>query len=317
MIRYNVPDWRPRQALGPLDGIGPLRLPVTHRYPISGRTPRQRAPLTGSLLLHVAVVCCATFWLPRRSFVPVDTDQPIEIVFQPPAEKAAALLQIPPVAPAPGPAEPPPPQRVEAAPPAPRVPLAPPVEQPPAAPLVPVQPPPPIAETLGLPPVPTPPLPLTAEPTIEAPSRPPKQQPPPPARPQPRPIARAQPQPMRAAPRTAEATLQPTPTPAPMEAPPAPISTVWRQAIVAWLAAHKSYPEEARRRGEQGTIALRFTVERSGRVTNVAIVRGSGSSILDHAAESMLDSATMPAFPATMLQDRVEVNVQVRYALTD
>ncbi len=85
----------------------------------------------------------------------------------------------------------------------------------------------------------------------------------------------------------------------------------------AWLAAHKSYPEAARRRGEEGSVALRFTVERSGRVTEVSVVRGSGSSILDAAAEAMLRNATLPAFPGTMSQEKVVVTVQLHFALRD
>ncbi|HME26085.1 MAG TPA: energy transducer TonB, partial [Acetobacteraceae bacterium] len=95
------------------------------------------------------------------------------------------------------------------------------------------------------------------------------------------------------------------------------ISTAWRQELSAWLAAHKSYPEAARRRGEEGSVTLRFAVERSGRVTEVSVVRGSGSSILDAAAEAMLRNATLPVFPATMSQQRIVVTVQVHFALTN
>jgi periplasmic protein TonB len=102
-----------------------------------------------------------------------------------------------------------------------------------------------------------------------------------------------------------------------MEAPPAPINSAWRQQLAAWLAAHKTYPEEARRRGEEGSVTLRFTVERTGRVTETTVVRGSGSSILDAAAEAMLRNATLPPFPETMLQARIGVTVQVRFALTN
>jgi protein TonB len=83
------------------------------------------------------------------------------------------------------------------------------------------------------------------------------------------------------------------------------------------LAAHKSYPQEARRRGEQGNVVLRFVVERSGRVAEVAVVRGSGSSILDAAAEALLRNAALPAFPAAMSQPSVVVTVQLRFALTE
>ncbi|MEJ0018061.1 MAG: energy transducer TonB [Acetobacteraceae bacterium] len=83
------------------------------------------------------------------------------------------------------------------------------------------------------------------------------------------------------------------------------------------MAAHRTYPAEARRRGETGSVVVTFTVERSGRVRGVAISRGSGSAILDAAAEAMLREAMLPPFPAAMPQDRMTVTVQVRFALQD
>jgi protein TonB len=105
--------------------------------------------------------------------------------------------------------------------------------------------------------------------------------------------------------------------PAPAEAPPPQISASWKQALAAWLASHKVYPEEARRRGEQGNVTLRFTVEPSGQVANVAVVRGSGSSRLDAAAEAMLRNATLPPFDAGMRQTPITATVQIHYALED
>jgi protein TonB len=107
------------------------------------------------------------------------------------------------------------------------------------------------------------------------------------------------------------------PAPASAEAPPPQISASWKQALGAWLASHKVYPEEARRRGEQGNVTLRFTVEPSGQVTNVVVVRGSGSSRLDAAAEALLRGATLPPFDTTMRQVPITAAVQIHYALED
>src|SRR5208337_5196106 len=62
----------------------------------------------------------------------------------------------------------------------------------------------------------------------------------------------------------------------PRAAQPAPITADWQRALGSWLAAHKTYPDEARRRGEEGHAVLRFTVDRSGRVLAVALASGSG-----------------------------------------
>ena len=87
------------------------------------------------------------------------------------------------------------------------------------------------------------------------------------------------------------------------------------RAVGSWLAAHKTYPDEARQRGEEGRLAVRFTVDRSGRVGAVDIVRSSGSLALDRAALNMLQGAILPPLPATMMQASITITVQVHYAL--
>ena len=62
---------------------------------------------------------------------------------------------------------------------------------------------------------------------------------------------------------------------------------------------------------------LRFTVEPSGEVANVAVVHGSGSPRLDAAAEAMLRNATLPPFDPTMRQVPITATVQIHYALED
>jgi protein TonB len=96
----------------------------------------------------------------------------------------------------------------------------------------------------------------------------------------------------------------------------AAVDGAWQQALGIWLAAHKTYPEQARRRGEEGRVAIRFTVNRSGRVLDVSVVGGSGSAALDAAASTLLRGAALPPFVASMPQEQVTVTVQLRYFLT-
>jgi protein TonB len=107
---------------------------------------------------------------------------------------------------------------------------------------------------------------------------------------------------------------QPASRPAGAEA---PIASDWQRSLAAWLAAHKTYPDEARRRGTEGSVVLRFTADRSGRVLDVVLVRSAGSAMLDAAAEAMVRHAALPPFTAGMSQDTVTVTVQIRYALTN
>jgi periplasmic protein TonB len=93
------------------------------------------------------------------------------------------------------------------------------------------------------------------------------------------------------------------------------IAPSWQSALGAWLEAHKSYPEEAQRRGEQGRAVVRFKVDRTGQVLDIQIISGTGSTILDDAVERMLRGARVPPFPPGMDRDQITVTVQLRYKL--
>ena len=143
---------------------------------------------------------------------------------------------------------------------------------------------------------------------------------PPPPKPRPKRVSRT------AAPRSVEQPVTTAPAPAapvvaaPVVATPVParlpaVDAHWQSEVARWLASHRNYPAAARRRGEEGRVAIRFTVDRSGQVRDAEIVSSSGSERLDGATLAMLRDATLPGFPATMSQDRVTVTTTVRYSL--
>jgi TonB family protein len=90
----------------------------------------------------------------------------------------------------------------------------------------------------------------------------------------------------------------------------------WAREVSAWLNSHRIYPDEARRRGEEGQVTVRFTVEQAGRVVDVELMHGSGSQRLDAAALDLLRHAALPPFPPAMRGDRITINTQIRYTLT-
>ena len=51
---------------------------------------------------------------------------------------------------------------------------------------------------------------------------------------------------------------------------------------------HPSYPEEARRAGQEGVVNLRVSIDERGNVTGVAITRSSGFPLLDERARSVV-----------------------------
>ena len=85
--------------------------------------------------------------------------------------------------------------------------------------------------------------------------------------------------------------------------------------MAGYLASGRNYPEEARRRGEEGRVTLRFTVDRSGRVVDASVAASSGSAALDAAGLALIRQAAFPPFPPAMSQARVTITSPVRYTL--
>lgn len=83
----------------------------------------------------------------------------------------------------------------------------------------------------------------------------------------------------------------------------------------SWLAARKRYPQQAMQRGDEGTVGVRFTVDPTGRVLDVAITRSSGSTLLDNAARDMLAGQRVPPFPSGMTLALTTVPVNIRFEL--
>ena len=231
-----------------------------------------------SVLLHAIVLATLAVLMTRPTLPAVPDEPAIEMVFEQTPPPPEPVVETPP--------EPPPPEPV--------------VETPPEPPPPPVATPPPEPE-----PAPEPPPTPIAEPKPEPPPAPPRPRPPPP---RPRPVVAAKPAPT-------EAPKGPPPMSAPAPAAAPAVDPAWQAATAAWFASRKVYPEEARRRGEEGPVSIRFTVDRSGRVLDSAIVRSSGSALLDEAAMTLLRQATMPAFPASMAQARITITTTLRYSL--
>jgi periplasmic protein TonB len=86
--------------------------------------------------------------------------------------------------------------------------------------------------------------------------------------------------------------------------------------VSAWLEAHKRYPAYARERGEEGSVALRFRVDRSGRVLDHTVLSSSGYADLDAGVDEMMRGAQLPPFPAGMTASQIEVSVKILFSLS-
>jgi protein TonB len=250
-----------------------------------------------SLLAHAILLGVSLVSVAEAPLRPAPEERTVEMVFLPPAPTEA---QSPPVSPAlPEPAAPP----AEAEPPPVQVPPPQPEPPPPTAPQhQPEPPPPPVPQPLPEPPPPPPPLkPVPYPRTARPPPRPAASRPT--EHPEERPLA-----PVQAAP-------APSPAPSPPAAPAMTVDPRWARSVSGWLESHRVYPDEARRRGEEGRVALRFTVNRSGQVLDVEVVTSSGSKPLDEAALDLLRHAALPPFAPSMTEERITITMQIRYTL--
>jgi protein TonB len=280
MERYNISIQRPPQVL-PL-AEAPAKVTQSARWPEAlSRSRPSVVSASAAILLHVAVGA-ALLTIVRLPVVPkLPDEQAVALVFAPPQSVSPE-----PLAPA-AMSEPPPPAEISA----PRV-----VQLSQPEPL-----PPPSEETKS----PEAPPPITRPPVVHK------------TNPRVKPVA---------PPRIVEtpSAIEPHPPDAPPSQPTsrssvaeASIASDWQRSLATWLAAHKTYPDEGRRRGVEGNVALRLTVDRSGRVLHVVLVRSAGSSMLDAAAEAMVRNAVLPPFTVGMSQDTVTITIQLHYALAN
>lgn len=65
--------------------------------------------------------------------------------------------------------------------------------------------------------------------------------------------------------------------------------TEWQKAVVLRLAKAKSYPQAARKKGVEGEVRVKFTLDRYGAVIAREVQNSSGSQMLDEAALKVFD----------------------------
>ena len=81
--------------------------------------------------------------------------------------------------------------------------------------------------------------------------------------------------------------------------------------ILKRIEAAKHYPEEARRLGHRGTVAVRFRIGPDGAVAAAEVAASSGSSLLDAASlETVRRAAPLPAVPGWL-------RVRISYGLAE
>ncbi|MCA1790789.1 MAG: energy transducer TonB, partial [Thioalkalivibrio sp.] len=149
--------------------------------------------------------------------------------------------------------------------------------------------------------------------------------------PEPEPVPKARPEPRSPAPDPRSATTAPPQAQAAQEHSPEDQSgpdthrdtggdpallNDYMAQLRAWLERHRQYPRQARMRRMEGTVVVRFVLDRSGDVLSYEIEDSSGHGILDREVELMIERAQpFPAIPSHVERSPLEVVVPVQFTL--
>lgn len=78
------------------------------------------------------------------------------------------------------------------------------------------------------------------------------------------------------------------------------------------------YPRAARLAGQQGSVVVRFVIDRNGNVLSIVLEKPSGYAILDREAVEMIERAEpFPVMPGEMSGEVLELRVPIAYKIDD
>jgi TonB family protein len=95
----------------------------------------------------------------------------------------------------------------------------------------------------------------------------------------------------------------------------AQLGSDWERDLMAYWIAHRYYPPAAGERGESGLVRLHLKVDRTGRVTALNIISGSGSAMIDAAALGTWRGARLSPFPTNTPEASADIDIDINYIL--
>lgn len=94
------------------------------------------------------------------------------------------------------------------------------------------------------------------------------------------------------------------------------LTDVYLRALVARIHRTKYYPRKSRRRGEEGTVLVRFVIRKDGRFEDIAIARSSGIERLDEAAlKTLRNLDRFQPIPDALGRDDWPISVPIAFSL--
>ena len=95
------------------------------------------------------------------------------------------------------------------------------------------------------------------------------------------------------------------------------VETSYAGSIVKKIQEYKYYPLSAKKNKLTGSTKLKFTILNNGEIKNdTQIIRSSGHQILDDTAINIIkNSAPFPAFPESIKEKELSLNVNIDFSL--
>nr|WP_275446995.1 energy transducer TonB [Pseudoalteromonas sp. Of7M-16] len=85
----------------------------------------------------------------------------------------------------------------------------------------------------------------------------------------------------------------------------------WQAELIAHLAKKKRYPKMARKRRQEATVMVRFTIDAQGQALDIEVVQASRYPLLNKEAKSVVKRAQpLPLPPEKMVNNKVLVPVR-------
>lgn len=92
-------------------------------------------------------------------------------------------------------------------------------------------------------------------------------------------------------------------------------SVSYRETLLAHIARYRRYPADARRDHVEGTVEIRFVLDRAGAVRSAWIAASSGRTNLDAEALAAIHrAAPMPAIPSE-LPDSLDITLPIEFEI--
>jgi protein TonB len=92
----------------------------------------------------------------------------------------------------------------------------------------------------------------------------------------------------------------------------------WQGMLEAHLRKFRKYPRSALRRNIEGTVLVRFRMDRDGEVLSYSVVRSSDHDVLDEAALDMIERADpLPPLPDEVPGESIEIIIPATFDITE